>query len=120
MFFFISVKSANYSDLFTGLRIIVGINKRFRHFKLQPLGTAGGGVLRDASEQPCPVILLRGEKAFSSFFRRTIMSRMMIKDGITTAIVAINAPGKPACELPTQVARLTMIGPGVLSLTAII
>ena len=44
---------------------------------------------------------------------------MIINEGSTTAVVATSAPQKPAWELPTYVARLTMIGPGVLSLTAI-
>ena len=45
---------------------------------------------------------------------------IMKKAGSTAANVATKAPGMPPCEIPTYVARLTMIGPGVLSLTAII
>ena len=69
---------------------------------------------------------LRPERAawtygfFSSFFSSFTMIRIMMKDGRITASVAISAPMTPPCALPTYVARLIMIGPGVLSLTAII
>ena len=56
---------------------------------------------------------------FRILFRRTMMTSIMTKEGRTTAAVAIRAPGRPACELPTYVARFTIIGSGVLSLTAI-
>ena len=45
---------------------------------------------------------------------------MTANAGSATAAVATSAPRKPACRLPMYVAILTMIGPGVLSLTAII
>ena len=37
----------------------------------------------------------------SSFRSRVMTSRMMTNDGSTTALVAISAPGSPACERPT-------------------
>ena len=55
----------------------------------------------------------------SSPFRTIMISRIVMNEGRITAVVASNAPQKPACVLPTYVARLIMMGPGVLSLTAI-
>ena len=57
---------------------------------------------------------------FRTAFRTTMTSRMMTNAGSTTAVVASNAPQNPAWLLPIYVARLTMMGPGVLSLIAII
>ena len=39
----------------------------------------------------------------------------MISEGMITPSVAISAPGIPAMRIPTNVAELTAIGPGVIS-----
>ena len=46
------------------------------------------------------------------------VNKIIKKDGNTTPIVAIIAPIKPACELPTNVAIFIAIGPGELSANA--
>ena len=38
---------------------------------------------------------------------------MIINDGNITPNVATSAPKNPICEVPTNVAKLTAIGPGV-------
>ena len=57
---------------------------------------------------------------FSIVLNTTIISRIMTNAGSMTATVDKNAPAKPQILLPMYVARFTIIGPGVLSLTAII
>ena len=42
-------------------------------------------------------------------------SDTMISDGRMQPIVATSAPGMPAMRMPTNVAELTVIGPGVIS-----